>query len=212
MKHIPILFSTEMVQAIIDGRKTQTRREIKQAIGYDPIWKPTLIKEEHLDGIPRYEMRTGTQYSLPWFKCPYGQPGDVLWVREKFETETDGHVKYYADNISVEHNPAYRQLTKWKPSIHMPKTACRIWLQVVSVKAERLQDISEYDAIAEGVLIWEHKYGATYFNYLNENFSCNALESFSTLWQSINGEQSWKDNPWVWRIEFKRIEKHENFI
>lgn len=188
MKHIPILFSTDMVQAIIDGRKTQTRRVMKN---------------------PEVSMQN----------CPYGQPGDVLWVRESFGYTNACELRYKANAEQPKYDKPH---TGWKPSIHMPKTACRIWLQVVSVRAERLHDISEDDAIAEGVKL--HEKGVVYLNYQDQKwgltqfiYNCRtAKESFSSLWKMINGFRdepyAWLKNPWVWRIEFKRIDKPENFI
>jgi hypothetical protein len=97
----------------------------------------------------------------------------------------------------------------WKPSIFMPKAACRIFLEITDVKVERLQDISEEDAINEGVELLPNN---RYKYYLSEYFDCiNAVHSFQTLWKSINGAESWEANPFVWAIEFKQITKPENF-
>ena len=204
----PILFSTPMVQAILDGRKTQTRREIKQANGWDHNWRPTLIKEEHIDGIPRYEMRCGTQYSLPWFKCPYGQPGDVLWVRESYSKDyfdfNGGNHAYKADWNKTD--AEYVSEPKWKPSIHMPKAACRLFLRITNVRVERLQNISEEDAIAEGIGKDNAGWWKDYTHPDSAGYMV-AKNSFRSLWHSINGEQSWNDNPWVWVVEFEQIKK-----
>lgn len=183
MKEHPIIFSTPMVKAILEGRKTQTRRIVK-----------TL--HEH-------------KYYID--KSPYGQPGDLLWIRERFETETDGKVKFYAGNIEVENNKSYERLTKWKPSIHMPKAAARIWLKITSVKVERLQDISDEDAIAEGVEFYNDRGIIVYRSYKAHPpyywSIATAHKSFETLWQSINGNESWDANPWVWVISFEVISK-----
>lgn len=164
MKFIPILFSTPMVQAILDERKTQTRR---------------IVKEQIL-GIAR----PGEH------KCPYGQPGDVLWVRETFQTWRLGYIHKATWSTELPEN------IKWKPGIHMPKEACRLFLEVVSIRIERLKDISEQDAISEGII---HK---------SMNHPC---VEFQHLWESINGEDSWESNPWVWVIEFKRIDRPKDF-
>jgi hypothetical protein len=211
MKFIPILFSTAMVQAILDGRKTQTRRLIKQAVAWDPVWRPTAIQEQHPDGIPRFVMRAGHQYSLPWFKCPYGQPGDILWVRETWAPAL-GKYAYKADYseavLSEERNKGL-----WKPSIHMPKDACRTWLRVKSVRVDPLKGISEADAIAEGIEVHQRG-GITWYNdYLIPGSPCDkAYQSFRTLWCSINGFESWSSNPWVWVVEFEKLDgKPEGF-
>jgi hypothetical protein len=204
MKEKPILFSTDMVRAILDGRKTQTRRIVKEAIGWGPVWKPTLINETHLDSIPRYEMRTGKQYSVRFFKCPYGQVGDVLWVRETWGRETwqvpdpDRPLKYILFKAD---NPDAYTVTGWKPSIHMPKDAARIWLRIESIVVERLQDITEEDAKREGV---ELLVDGLYRHYYQPQLPAQtARESFRTLWQHINGPDSWKHNPWVWVVKYK---------
>ncbi len=182
MKEKPILFSTDMVEAILDGRKTMTRR----------IFKPN--KQE-----------------------TYDLPGDnILYVRERFEVETDGYVKFYANNREVKHNTAYRELTKWKPSIHMPKKDARIWLQEKEVRVERLQDISEEDAISEGIVyddfFGKYKCPLCQFegHYLsNTTFLCDdgfystAKKAFAELWSSINGKESWYKNPYVLVITFE---------
>lgn len=184
MKFIPILFSTPMVQAILDERKTQTRR---------------IVKEQIL-GIAR----PGEH------KCPYGQPGDVLWVRETFQTWRLGYIHKATWSTELPEN------IKWKPGIHMPKEACRLFLEIVSVRVERLQDISEQDAISEGVkstyvhLFQEERY-KDYHLDVDGEFR-NPVTSFKTLWESINGEDSWESNPWVWVIEFMMTERPKNFI
>lgn len=191
----PILFSTEMVQAILAGRKTQTRRIVK-------------IK----GSIPNNETKplsTHSCNSVYYFwghdevVCPYGSPGDILWVRESFTFNPIGKTDYLykADSLVP-------KFIKWKPSIHMPKEACRLFLKVTNVRVERLLEISEEDARKEGVkhLIPRWK------DYTNEKGFCyNAFSSFKTLWIKINGIESYTSNPWVWVIEFERIEKPDNF-
>lgn len=192
MKEIPILFSTDMVQAILDGRKTQTRRlkgleNISENASFDRMG--------YIDGLPnRYAAGFRVGAMLRLIKCPYGKPGDLLWVREKFEVETDGTVKFYAGNIEVENNLAYRQLTKWKPSIHMPKAAARIWLQVESVHTERFGNITLQDIENEGLPK----------DFLKYNYT-SPIDWFASLWESINGPGSWQQNPWVWVIKFKTL-------
>lgn len=197
-KERPILFSTPMVQAILEGKKTMTRRIMKpQPIKLDSVnydWNGLWFTDKnHCGRVLRN-------------KCPYGEVGDILWVREtwKYEESTkytdvcsDGVFYYKADKDS-------HIIRGWKPSIFMPKEACRIRLEITNIMVERLNDISEEDAINEGVEKWldgNYKaYGKNAGKYER------AKDSFRSLWQSINGEQSWEANPWVWIIEFKQIE------
>lgn len=175
MKQRPILFSTPMVQSILAGRKTQTRRKADMLSRH-------LRKLE--DGT--FEGESGRIY-----KCPYGKVGDILWVRETFMNALNFPVLsdnfYYKASVSNQFLQEWKGC--WKPSIFMPKDACRIWLEIVSVKVERLQDISEGNAIKEG-----------------SEYLLNVREWFADLWKSINGDESWRNNPWVWVIEFKQIE------
>ena len=138
--------------------------------------------------------------------CPYGSIGTKLWVRESFSKVKDGLYLYKA-------NPEHGSM-KWKPSIHMPKVAARIWLEITNVKVERLQDISEGDAVKEGVESWVDerlKSKPTYYkNYDTsdaESWYCSSpVTSFETLWEKINGLGSFTTNPWVWVVEFRRIQ------
>lgn len=211
MKKRPILFNPEMVRAILEGRKTQTRRLIKMRDGslceeYDiPAYD-----EEAGETRPNYVMDFSKTY--PQWKrldCPKGHPGDVLWVREKWNAQNTNDQWWH----EVPHEdrplwnwawtnpvrPAYDAVPpRWLPSIHMPKAACRIMLEIVSVKVERVKEITPEDAQAEGC------------------FSDKAIEiagqwsvvtMFKNLWNSINGTEGkrWEDNPWVWVVEFKVI-------
>lgn len=190
-KFKPILFSTEMVQAILSGRKTQTRRIIKDKILQE---NPLEVDEEFL------KMTVKSKYEI----------GDVLWVREAFHFEVDsdtGEFIKYGYRADKDWNGAL-----WKPSIHMPKKACRIFLEVTKVRVERLRDLFHLDAIEEGVEYVDGMTRKLYYNYLTLDFGCNELYSFMTLWQKIHGEKSWSDNPFVWAISFKRIEKPLNFL
>lgn len=215
----PILFSTPMVQAILDGRKTQTRREIKYKKNIkNPKIGFTAFTEKGSFSVRG--VHENGQYGESFFKMPICK-GDILWVRETFafaplDLESKKNWPELSDYI-------YKATTlnsttlKWKPSIFMPKEACRIFLEVTNVRVERLQDISEEDAIVEGIT--EYAYGY-WHNY--ESSFCggrpktsvdykNPIESFKTLWQSINGKESWKANPWVWVYDFKKIERPLGF-
>ena len=216
MKFIPLLFSTLMVQALL--RKTQTRRtKGLEKINKNPDkWELSRL----FNGYAKFcEYHSWTNEKL--IKCPYGKPGDVLWVRESFLKHPipDEGYKYKADyDIKQLNCDVFKQnILKWKPSIHMPKEACRHFLLIKNIRVERLQDIIEYDAKSEGVEFVKNAnaYRDYQFDYLNENrmfFYNTAKSSFQSLWSSINGEDSWKQNPWVWVIEFEKIAKPGNFL
>lgn len=180
-----------MVQAILAGRKVQTRRVVKDR----------LLQDNHDKEIEEFLKLTAI--------CPYGQPGDVLWVRETWQPSASGaYVHFKADCIDTDPGKG------WKPSIHMPKDACRLFLRITNVRVERLQSISEQDAVAEGIKpMQSFDSGAgvserqLYENYLLQGYTeVLPKDSFCSLWASINGEQSWRYNPWVWVIEFERME------
>ena len=171
-----------MVRAILEGRKTQTRR----------IVKPPPI--EHNGVIEFGDAIAGSMDALTnWMvanKCPYGKLGDRLWVREKFAEmkwpPTGPRFVYAADGEC--------DFTPWRPSIHMPRCASRVTLEVVSVRVERLQECSEADAKAEGC------------SPLGDDTSQAYRLGYMHMWGQINGPGSWEANPWVWVVEFKRIE------
>jgi hypothetical protein len=176
-----------MVRAILAGTKTQTRRAMKPQTTSGPHDIATVISTP--DSLAAFVRQ----------RCPYGKPGERLWLRETFQRFTDdGETLYRADPKSLE---AMNQLKRdgcleafWRPSIHMPRWASRITLEITGVRVERLQDISEADAIAEGVdaLPMETRQSTAGLDY-------------RALWESINGPGSWDANPWVWCIEFKRV-------
>lgn len=181
-----------MVQAILAGRKTQTRREVKFK-DHQPTVELNFLPSVY----PHFQFQAGNRH---WqAECPYGKKGDVLWVRETFgKGKASGRTYYKASEGSF-----HMLVDRWKPSIHMPKDAARIWLRINDVRVERLQDITGQDAISEGVIFPPH--GSL---SLLESWGA-AKKLFQNLWQSINGSDSWKDNPWIWVIEFERIEKPE---
>jgi hypothetical protein len=194
MKEKPILFNAHMVTAILDNRKSQTRRIIKpQPIG--PVEKTPDSKFWLDHGFPHPEERPNE------FGCLHGKPGDRLWVRETFHFSGDVPI-YRAD-----FNPSIQAL--WTPSIFMPRTASRITLEITDIRAERLQAITETDAIAEGIDRIGGEYSVEpWKNYLksgNGYQKSTPKASYMTLWQSINGAESWDANPWVWVIEFRRV-------
>lgn len=197
MKERPILFSSPMVCAILDDRKTQTRRIIKN-IGIVP-------------GIG--EVLNGSDDAKEWPDfCPYGKQGDRLWVRETFNINDDGHYIYAAD---LNDAGVTKWAAKWKPSIHMPRLASRITLEITGIRIDRLQDISEEDAIAEGISRvpfrpcdgWPICDG--YMVGKDDGVSGlkhKAKVAYQELWESINGKGSWDLNPFVWVVEFKVLE------
>ncbi|EPZ1175171.1 morphogenetic protein [Klebsiella oxytoca] len=214
MKERGMIFNGEMVRAILDGRKTQTRRPVKF-----PILDRNLgceLAGNELAG----ELSAGN-----YLNSAFGKPGDRIWVRETFQGplfdyeqmdayledssrfETPEFCQYAADGG---HRPEYQDADDnlrhgWRPSIHMPRWASRILLEIIDVRVERLNAISEHDAQAEGVAklrggFWQHYQPGWTQHQLS------ARGSFVTLWKSIYGEESWNSNPWVWVIEFKRVE------
>lgn len=200
MKELPILFKPEMVRALLAGQKTQTRR-VANPQPARTRWNPV--------GAAAWEDEHGRVLS-----CPYGQPGDRLWGRETCRAEElpsglDG-VRYLADNPfePIENSPAaafkWMHLNAYRgeagakvPSIHMPRWASRILLEVVSVRVERLQDISEADAEAEGIDFLRRVPAA--------DETLTAKDLYECPWEYINGAGSWAANPWLWAVEFKVI-------
>lgn len=207
----PILFSTDMVQAILNGTKTQTRRIIK---GVNQVGEQLLS----LDG--KKEIYYQTDKGI--IKQKYNV-GNVLWVRETFRLSdypsSEGIFEYRA---SCENPFAIWNKGIWKPSIHMPKKACRLFLEITNVRVERLLDITEQDAKAEGVkLDNDFGYNCYFCNGIGhkgnispceDGFFKSATPSFESLWCKINGEESLLKNPYVWVVEFKRVDKPEHFI
>lgn len=198
----PILFKTPMVQAILDGRKTQTRRIVKPQPKKDLEVKPKLSHQ--WDGKQDYPLTLtfiDENTCKPNIQCESSLPkceiGDILWVRETFgRLVIDDSFVYKADCCSPEDKPFFG----WKPSIHMPKEAARIFLKVTDVRVERLQDLNRGDAMEEGC------------PFQNMADGRNPMDWFAELWQSINGKDSWNENPFVWVYEFEIVDKPENFI
>ena len=202
----PILFSGPMVRAILAGAKTQTRRVVKPAPGKQAAWlTPALLNDS-----PRAAMVDGgAQFAHPrggpltWVRCPYGAPGDTLWVRETWQTETDpsdrdpAMVRYAADGPVITEGDRWT----WRPSIHMPRWASRITLRVTSVRVERLHAITEDDARAEGIASLSVQTGP--HAILGRPFATE----FAALWRTINGPESWGAYPWVWVVGFERAEE-----
>ncbi len=195
MRERPILFNPEMVRAILDGRKTQTRRVIKPQPVLGKPWKDWMIDPHEMD--------------LPTAYCPYGIRGDQLWVRESFSVTEHDLVTYKADNVTRQIKGiadsrmcAYewkRKPTVWRPSIFMPRWASRLTLEITSVRVERVQQMARIDAWKEGMSCPDCK---------NHSPVCTCIWQFSVLWNSINAKRGfgWDVNPWVWVIEFRQVE------
>lgn len=224
MKERPILFNAEMVKAILSGRKTQTRRVVKFPI-LDVNMGCELAGNELAGEVKAGDYRN----------CPLGQPGDQLWVREAFRMAKSLDLNSPSEVAELSLNAGYKnpwapiqleadgvRTGKWtgfdtppvvtepgklRPSLHMPRWASRIQLEITKVGVQRLQDISSGDAVREGIcqLPASGRYcinpGDQYFG----GASHSAKEVYSWLWESIYGEGSWQANPWVWVIEFKLV-------
>lgn len=186
-KERPIIFNTEMVRAILSENKTQTRRIVKG--NPKGIFKHT----QYINEVPFAFFMSDTVDHL--IKQPY-RVGDILYVRETFsKVEEDKFIYKACEN---------HDSMCWTPSIHMPKKAARIWLKVTSVKIERLKYISEGDAASEGVSKYFNSDFYVRYGYKND-WCASAYASFAYLWQSIYGEKSWNENPYVWVIKFERM-------
>lgn len=193
MEERPILFSGEMVRAILNGQKTQTRRIVNQK--YIPLVEAVLkANGKWVFDTFDYELNT-----------PYGIPSDRLWVRETWATDApsvDECRRSHGDAMGGLYHPYYKATAnqfdidslRWRPSIHMPRWASRITLEITDVRVERLLDITMVDAIAEG---WDA---------LSQVSDAGPYGWYSELWESINGPGSWCKNPWVWVINFKKIQ------
>ena len=201
IKERPILFSGQMVRALLDGRKTQTRRIVKTGCE---------IAGCELNSMLRQELDQGAG----GFLCPYGQPGDMLWVRETWGSINADHPKckggkkpMQGDKIVYRSNPAddyqwgsgkpSQGSFVWRPSIFMPRWASRITLEIASVRVERLQDIETNDCYEEGIT---RPKGPIWGSEVTQRD--NAVGAYREIWNSINGPDSWDKNPWVWVIEF----------
>ncbi|EXX82077.1 hypothetical protein M568_09940 [Salmonella enterica subsp. enterica serovar Namur str. 05-2929] len=231
MKERGMIFNAEMVRAILEGRKTQTRRPVKP--------QPELTERSGFSwngvvfGSGSDDRETNRNFAH--VKCPFGKPGDRIWVRETFQGPLFDYeqMQSYLEDSSKFEKPEFCQYAAdgkpapeyydaddnlhcgWRPSIHMPRWASRILLEIIDVRVERLNSISESDATQEGMMFSD--YGVGRFGQqrpghswkpTNHTDEClpNARMAFANLWESIYGECSWRANPWVWVIEFKRVE------
>jgi len=249
MKSRPIIFSSEMIRALLAEQKTQTRRIIKPQPSEH--WLPYSYGEIHKMVDGDFVMRNGDPVVIGWgpcnedgeegYKCKYGKPGDYLWVRETFAV-WDGPIAYLADSWCNGHEDLDNKRcrldygVKWKPSIHMPRKYSRITLKITNIRVERVQDITEHDAIAEGCeakkfpgpwwqgykefngeKIYQQHCGKTHPDWMidprrmkdTRHLDRSAANFYRGLWNSLNAKHSsWSSNPWVWVIEFEVIRKN----
>ncbi len=241
MKERPILFSAPMVRAILEGRKTQTRRIVK-----DEDWKMVFYDDECDSWCGSNEVDFMNDPHAKVIKCPYGVPGDRLWVKETFALcEADGPKWFYRADSDDDGTIPYlvsgaggygggvgaMKVDRWKPSIFMPRWASRITLEIEAVRVERLQEISEDGAVAEGVFFKDYGRACAHWGQWQDAGDCPAAPAthpqrpgwswkettspkeclgsarfaYGNLWESINGAGSWDANPHVWVIQFRRI-------
>lgn len=240
MKERGMIFNGEMVRAILDGRKTQTRRIMKVQPDTPEFGLRRIIESSIANEIGMYfwsqEDARGIKARSKQFSCPFGDAGDRIWVRETWgvvshELDEDGriqpwspdrpataihempfgngyysgHAIYAADGeFTWGDDDGYEDgRSCWKPSIHMPRAACRTLLEVTGVRVERLNSISQEDAQAEGMELTGWR--PTYSDPDSGGEVWTPYDNFAQLWESIYGEESWKANPWVWVIEFKVV-------
>ena len=211
MKERGMIFNGEMVRAILDGRKTQTRRIMAPQPEPCPRgghWWPSNVFKTMLHVEDEMQNGKGGWGGLVGDACPFGDVGDRIWVREAFASglSTKSTLAYRATHKREDLEDGFYDTIKWTPSIHMPRWASRILLEITGVRVERLNAISEEDARAEGIID-----GGCLNCGEPEPCGCanpepDATDAFAYLWQSIYGQENWNANPWVWVIEFKRVE------
>ncbi|MDE8557004.1 hypothetical protein [Pantoea vagans] len=239
MRERPIIFNADMVRAVLDGRKTQTRRIVNGVPSshdfHGWVLSSTSAKDE---GKACWAIGKSPLLNKPIrVRCPFGEVGDRLWVRESFYEHgrwqgggydpedsyfvSDKKVLYPADGIQRPAERKREDFWRSRPSIHMPRWASRITLEITGVRVERIQDINHDDSYAEGIHteVWDQTVVAknyretdAFFQFWSEDMDHYVemdelyCQSFGSLWQSIYGDDSWQANPWVWVIEFKRVE------
>lgn len=210
MKERPIIFNAEMVRAILEGRKTQTRRPVKP--------QPQMVTNNSIEpwnGNPESLQKKLEKENKG---CPFGKPGGRLWVRETYWNKVEGFCdysgewgSYYLDDFRYGiDNPGEDYIKR--PSIHMPRKASRILLEITNIRVERVQEVSEQDCISEGIKynpdgsVIGYPFGVPFFYSDGKHNYTTAQEAYQALWQSIYGKDSWERNDWIWVVEFKRVE------
>ncbi|WP_323115271.1 hypothetical protein [Klebsiella variicola] len=228
MKERGMIFNSEMVRAILSNRKTQTRRVMKVQPESNQLGLLLITDSTKHSDIGKYHWAesnaTGNHVRSKLFSCPFGAVGDRIWVRETWSSDfanyyPNDRVWYAADNnrrLDIEVVDGVRGIYspesdvhvpfRWQPSIHMPRWASRILLEITDVRVERLNAISEEDARAEGIIDGDCLNCGEPEPCGCANPEPDATDAFAYLWQSIYGQENWNANPWVWVIEFKRVE------
>ncbi|MBF5006885.1 hypothetical protein [Diaphorobacter caeni] len=212
MKERPILFSAPMIRAILDGQKTQTRRLVKgeQPLGRDGFHIVSAGFRDEKVVMHEVELDAAVSEVLWSQACPNGRPGDQFWVRESWAfgldaissaRDEDAPVVFAADGEQALRS---RLCERWRPSIHMPRWASRLSLEIHGIRVERLQDISRNDALAEGIV--RHPDGSYGLADTSHYHSDDPRQSFFSLWESINGDGSVMANPWVWVYDFREVQ------
>lgn len=207
-KYRPVIFSASMVRAILSGNKTQTRRLVALDDKFSEIRSPSLccINDKIDWGVLAFDNTFDYKFpQIKHIKSPFGYKGDRLWVRESFTLIDNGNLPIYradgrdafGDFVEELKPDDPDKLFKWKPSIHMPRNKSRIILEVKDLRVERLQEISNKDALAEGITLEQ----------LPDNLQDQdrAKTWFRGLWQSLYGAKSWESNPWVWAVDFELV-------
>ena len=221
MKEHPILFQGAMVRALLAGTKTQTRRILKQAVG--PSLSVGYDEDSRHPGEAVLSWLTGpgpgydVEELIKYVKCPYGKPTDRLWVREAIrlvpDQEPDDGTGRVLSAYDADHTLTVADAWPWKrsylPPMHCPRGLSRMDLEITEVRVERLQDISEADAMAEGIIAhrkggWHTEQPPAGIEGSNHFGFKTARDAYGVLWESINGPGSWDANPWVWAVSFKR--------
>lgn len=224
VKERPILFTSAMIQALLKNRKTQTRRIIKpqpvkadqQVFGNSLVWRPNKTSAYYFDP----EDKKSIESAFPHLYSPYGTKGDFLWVQEEYSLElvespvykciySDGAIASVILSAKEEQKLLKRKsgITKKQPGRFMYRSCSRITLEVTDIRVQRLQDITEEEAIAEGIEKTSSMHGYSYYrDYLYGGGDLKPIESFRSLWESLHGKNAWQNNIWLWVVEFQKYE------
>jgi hypothetical protein len=211
-KLIPMLFSTEMAKANMDGRKSETRRAFKKQPQTNILGGMCEdLSDKAVKDYGCFFKRKDHEYLIDFFKSPYGRPGDIIWMRETFAPMVvddydgegnDKHAYLYKTDPESAEILWHMEDSSWKPNIHMPLEACRFFAEITEIRVERLHDISEESAKSEGAeQLTNMHHGLSQFKLRTPNYRTG----FAGIWFKVNGEESWKQNPWVWVVKYKLI-------
>jgi hypothetical protein len=214
-KETGLMFKGPLVRAILEGRKTQTRRVMKLKFNDRFSYMKTNLQAAYNE-IIEFREQEGTWFGLHGWNelckctCPFGKPGDRIYVRETYAHHPQfAQMTFRADGEEFEDADGWLWAPKWTPAIHMKKEEARIWLEITGVRVERLQDMSNQDALAEGVNRISHGREGNFYSAIRSEQHpknwCYPDDAFRELWNSTGGD--WDANPWVWVIDFKPIKK-----